>query len=125
MKKVIATTKSPAAIGPYSQAIEKNGVLFVSGQIPIEPESGEIIAVSVAEQTKQVLINLKNILETADYSLGDVVKTTCYLTDLGTFSEMNEIYAQFFTADPPARATVEVSKLPRGARVEIDLIAIR
>jgi len=125
MKKVIATTKSPAAIGPYSQAIEKNGVLFVSGQIPIEPESDEIIAVSVAEQTKQVLINLKNILETADYSLGDVVKTTCYLTDLGTFSEMNEIYAQFFTADPPARATVEVSKLPRGARVEIDLIAIR
>jgi 2-iminobutanoate/2-iminopropanoate deaminase len=125
MKKIIATTKSPSAIGPYSQAIEKNGMLFVSGQIPIDPEKGEIIVSSVSEQTKQVMINLNNILEAANYTLDDVVKTTCYLTDLGSFTEMNEVYAQFFTADQPARATIEVSKLPRGAKIEIEAIAVK
>jgi 2-iminobutanoate/2-iminopropanoate deaminase len=125
MKNIISTTKAPAAIGPYSQAVEKNGMLFLSGQIPIDTKKGEIIASSVSEQTKQVMINLKNILEAANYSLDDVVKTTCYLTDLGSFVEMNEVYAQFFTTDQPARATVEVSKLPRGAKVEIEMIAFK
>ncbi len=125
MKKIVATSNAPAAIGPYSQAIERNGMLFISGQIPLKPGESEIEVSSVNEQTKLVLVNLKNILETANYSLADVVKTTCYLTDIGTFSEMNEVYGQFFTIDPPARATVEVSKLPRGARVEIEAIAMK
>ena len=125
MKKVISTPKAPAAIGPYSQAIEKNNMLFVSGQIPLNPDTGEFDGSSVAEQTIRVLTNIRNILEDAGYTLSDVVKTTCFLTDLGTFGEMNEVYSRFFTDAPPARATVEVNKLPRGAKVEIEAIAVR
>jgi 2-iminobutanoate/2-iminopropanoate deaminase len=125
MKKVISTGKAPAAIGPYSQAIEIKDMLFISGQLPINPETGEMTGSSVGEQTKMVLANIRNILESAGYSFSDVVKTTCYLTDMGSFTEMNEVYASFFTENPPARATVEVSKLPKGARVEIEAIAVR
>jgi 2-iminobutanoate/2-iminopropanoate deaminase len=125
MRKIISTSKAPAAIGPYSQAVEQNGLLFVSGQIPIDPRTGDISGSTVREQTEQVLENIKNILSDSGYSLHDVVKTTCFLTDLDTFAEMNEVYARFFPDAPPARATVEVTKLPRGAKVEIEALAIR
>ncbi len=125
MKKIIKTLHAPAAIGPYSQAIENNRMLFISGQIPLDPESGEIVGGTVKEQTKQVLINLENILKAAGYTLNDVVKSTCYLKDMGAFSEMNEVYAGFFTADPPARAAVEVSRLPKDVLIEIEAIAIK
>jgi 2-iminobutanoate/2-iminopropanoate deaminase len=125
MKKIISTAKAPAAIGPYSQAVEQNGMLFVSGQIPIDPRTGEISGHTVREQTELVLENISNILADAGYRMGDVVKTTCFLTDLDTFTEMNEVYALFFSDNPPARATVEVNRLPRGAKVEIEALAIR
>jgi 2-iminobutanoate/2-iminopropanoate deaminase len=125
MKKIVVTKNAPAAIGPYSQAVEKNGMLFISGQIPLQPEKAEIVDVSVAEQTTRVLSNIRNIAEAAGYSISDVVKTTCYLTDLSTFAEMNEAYAAFFISEPPARATVEVSRLPRGAKVEIEAVAMK
>jgi 2-iminobutanoate/2-iminopropanoate deaminase len=124
-RKIISTMKAPAAIGPYSQAVYINGMLFISGQIALNPETSEIHGETVAEQTKQVLSNIRNILEEAGYTLSDVAKTTCYLSDLSTFTEMNEVYATFFTSAPPARATVEVSKLPRGAKVEIEAIAVK
>ncbi len=125
MKRIISTTMAPAAVGPYSQAVEKNGCLFISGQIPLKPGSSEIEIESVSEQTKQVLDNLKNILEAANYTIEDVVKTTCYLTDMATFNEMNQVYAQYFSNNTPARATVEVGKLPKGARIEIEAIAMK
>jgi 2-iminobutanoate/2-iminopropanoate deaminase len=124
MKKTIATTDAPAAIGPYSQAIEANGMLFVSGQIPIIPETGELIAGDIVAQTTQVVQNLRAVLKAAGYSLNDVVKTTCYLASMDDFQLFNEVYANYFL-HKPARATVEVSKLPKGARVEVDAIAVR
>jgi 2-iminobutanoate/2-iminopropanoate deaminase len=125
MKKIITTAKAPAAIGPYSQAVEANGILFISGQIPIDTDTGEIKGISVGEQTMQILSNIRNILEESGYTLHDVVKTTCFLTDMSTFPEMNEVYARYFDEAPPARATVEVSKLPRGAKIEIEATAIK
>jgi len=125
MKKVIKTLNAPAAIGPYSQAIENNRILFISGQIPLNPETGKIVGEKVKEQTKQVLINLENILKAAGYALSDVIKCTCYLKDMGAFSEMNEVYAGFFTTDQPARAAVEVSRLPKDVLIEIEAIAIK
>ncbi len=123
MKKVISTAEAPKAIGPYSQAIEAGGFIFVSGQIPLIPATGEIVEGSVEVQTARVLENLKAILEAAGASLEDVVKTTVYITNMDDFAKVNGIYGQYFQENPPARVCVEVSKLPKGALVEIDVIA--
>lgn len=125
MKKIITTDNAPAAIGPYSQAIEKNDVLFISGQIPLLPKSGQLAGKTIKEQTRQVIKNIENILKAAEYGLSDVVKTTCYLSDMNNFPGMNKIYAEFFQESLPARATVEVSRLPKDVLVEIDAIAIK
>ena len=125
MKKVISTAEAPKAIGPYSQAIEAGGFIFVSGQIPLIPATGEIVEGSVEVQTARVLENLKAILEAAGSSLESVVKTTVYITNMDDFAKVNGIYGQYFQENPPARVCVEVSKLPKGALVEIDVIAAR
>ena len=122
-KEVISTKAAPAAIGPYSQAIRVGNLLFVSGQIPIDPATGEVVAGDIRVQTGQVMKNLTAILTAAGSSLDRVAKTTVYLRDLSEFSAMNEVYAQFFGGEPPARATVQVARLPRDAAIEIDLIA--
>jgi len=121
--KIIATPHAPAAIGPYSQAVVSNGFAFLSGQIPLDPSTGQIINGDVAAQTERVLENLKAVLEACGTSLGNVVKTTVYLQDIGEFARMNEVYTRYFPANPPARATVEAARLPRDVRVEIDCIA--
>ena len=123
MKKVVATKQAPQAIGPYSQAIVANGFLFVSGQIPIDPATGQLVEGDIEAQTERVLNNLKALVEAAGSRLDRVVKTTVYLKDMGEFARMNAVYGKFFTFEPPARATVEVARLPRDVRVEIDLIA--
>ena len=125
MKKVISTANAPQAIGPYSQAIEAGGFVFVSGQIPLIPATGELVEGSVEVQTARVLENLKAILEAAGSSLENVVKTTVYITNMEDFAKVNGIYGQYFQENPPARVCVEVSKLPKGALVEIDVIAAR
>jgi len=125
MKKVIATTKAPQAIGPYSQAIEVNGMVFVSGQIPLVPETGVMVEGGIVEQTEQVLKNLQAILVEAGLTMAAAVKTTVYITNIADFAAVNEVYAQFFTSECPARVCVEVSNLPKGALVEIDVIAAR
>ena len=125
MKKVISTAEAPQAIGPYSQAIEAGGFVFVSGQIPLIPATGELVEGSVEVQTARVLENLKAILEAAGSSLENVVKTTVYITNMDDFAKVNGIYGQYFQENPPARVCVEVSKLPKGALVEIDVIAAR
>jgi 2-iminobutanoate/2-iminopropanoate deaminase len=122
-KEIISTPRAPAAIGPYSQAIRSGGLVFVSGQIPLDPATGQIVAGDIAAQTERVLNNLAAILHAAGSDLSRVLKTTVYLRDLGDFGKMNEVYAQFFGEKPPARATVQVSRLPRDVSVEIDLIA--
>jgi 2-iminobutanoate/2-iminopropanoate deaminase len=124
MKERVQTDNAPKAIGPYSQAIKANGMLFASGQVPIDPSTGQIITGTIVEQTAQVLRNLQAVLEAAGTSLDQVVKTTVFLADMNDFGEMNEAYAGFFSELPPARSTVEVSRLPRDARVEIDVIAL-
>ncbi len=123
MKKVVSTSDAPKAIGPYSQAIETDGFIFVSGQIPLIPATGELVDGSVEVQTARVLENLKAILEAAGSSLDNVVKTTVYITNMDDFTKVNGIYGQYFQENPPARVCVEVSKLPKGALVEIDVIA--
>ena len=125
MKKIINTVKAPKAIGPYSQAVEVNGMLFISGQIPVKPETGKVVEGGVAEQTEQVLINMKAILEEAGLSLSNVVKTTCLLDNMDNFGAMNEVYAKYFTENMPARAAYGVVKLPLGVMVEIEAIATR
>ena len=122
--KIISTPNAPAAIGPYSQAVVAHGFAFLSGQIPLDPATGRVIDGDVAAQTERVLENLKVVLEGCGSSLDKVVKTTVYLTDMREFTRMNEVYARYFASNPPARSTVEVSKLPRNVRVEIDLIAL-
>jgi 2-iminobutanoate/2-iminopropanoate deaminase len=122
-RTVISTAAAPAAIGPYSQAIRTGNLLFVSGQIPLDPATGQVVDGDIRAQTRQVLKNLAAILEAAGSSLGAVVKTTVYLRDLGEFAAMNEVYAEFFRDQPPARATVEVARLPRDAAVEIEVVA--
>lgn len=125
MKKLINTTKAPAAIGAYSQGVEMNGMLFVSGQIPFVPETMELVSEDVQEQTKQSLNNLMAILEEAGYGLNDVVKTTVFIKDMNEFGQINEVYGEFFGENKPARACVEVSRLPKDVKVEIDAIAIK
>ena len=124
MKDRVHTESAPQAIGPYSQAVKASGLVFTSGQIPIDPATGVVIEGSIAEQTERVLNNIKAVLEAAGSSLEQVVKTTVFLADLSDFGEMNEAYGRFFAGVPPARSTVEVSRLPRDARVEIDAIAL-
>ena len=122
-KDVISTSNAPAALGPYSQAIRWGDLLFVSGQIPIDPATSQVVGDDVAAQTERVLKNLAAILEAAGASLGQVLKTTVYLRDLNDFGKMNEVYARFFSEQPPARATVQVARLPRDVSVEIEAVA--
>lgn len=124
MKEIVSTEKAPGAIGPYSQAIKANGMVFCSGQIPIDPATGEFVSNEVAEQTEQVFKNLIAVLEAAGTSLDNVVKTTVFLADMGDFAVMNEVYARYFSETKPARATVQAARLPRDARVEIECIAV-
>lgn len=123
--KPIVTSAAPAAIGPYSQAIEVNGFVYASGQLPIDPSTGAFPEGGVQEQTRQSLLNVKAILEEAGLTLANVVKTTVYLADMGDFAAMNEIYSQFFSQPFPARSAVAVKALPKGALVEVEVIAAR
>jgi 2-iminobutanoate/2-iminopropanoate deaminase len=123
MPPVVSTEKAPKAIGPYSQAIVANGFIFVSGQIPINPADASIIGGPIAEQTRQVLKNITAILEAGGSNLSEVVKTTVYLKDMSSFDEMNAVYAEYFSGHKPARATVQVAKLPKDVGIEIDAIA--
>ena len=122
-REAVKAAGAPAAIGPYSQAVRAGGLLFCSGQIPLDPSTGKIVDGGIEAQADRVLLNLEAVLTAGGATLGSVVKTTVYLVDLGDFSAMNGIYGKFFPEDPPARATVQVAKLPAGARVEIDAIA--
>lgn len=125
MKKIISTPHAPAAIGPYSQAIDTGDLVFISGQIPIVPETGKLIEGDIRIQTEQVMKNLGAILEAAGLQYSNVVKCTCYLADIADFKDMNEVYGSYFTSEPPARAALQVGKLPLGAKVEVDTIAVR
>ncbi|QIL39734.1 RidA family protein [Pedobacter sp. HDW13] len=124
MKQIIKTTNAPAPIGPYSQAVQAGNFLFVSGQVAINPESGELNIGNIEEETHQVMRNLKAVLLEAGLNFDHVVKSTIFLSDMGTFAQVNEVYGQYFTADFPARETVQVSVLPKNVNVEISVIAI-
>ncbi len=124
MKQVVSTNKAPGAIGPYSQAIKGNGFVFVSGQLPVDPVSGQFADGGIVAQTKQSLENVKAILAEAGCTLDDVVKTTVFIKDMNDFAIMNKMYAEYFTQDCPARACIEVARLPKDALVEIEVIAI-
>jgi 2-iminobutanoate/2-iminopropanoate deaminase len=124
MSEIISTDRAPAAIGPYSQAVKTDGLIFASGQIPLDPRTGQFVEGGIAEQTHQVIKNLEAVLNAAGASLKSVVKTTVFLADMDDFQAMNEVYGQYFSANYPARATVQAARLPRDARVEIDLIAV-
>jgi len=123
MKDVVLTGRGPKPIGPYSQAIKSNGFVFVSGQIALDPQTGEFIGTDIRQQTEQVLENVKAIVEASGVHLNHVVKTTVYLKDMSDFAAMNEVYARYFTLSPPARSTVEAARLPKDALVEIDVVA--
>ena len=122
-KQIVSTEQAPKAIGPYSQAVRVGGLVFLSGQIPLDPASGEIVPGGAAEQTRQVMENLGAVLRASGVGFSDVVRCTIYLTNLGDFAKVNEVYGSYFPTEPPARATVQVAALPRGAAVEIDMIA--
>jgi 2-iminobutanoate/2-iminopropanoate deaminase len=124
MKKIIATDRAPQAIGPYSQAVVHNGVAYLSGQIPLDPVSGELVSGDVALQTEQVLKNLQAVLGACGSSLEKVLKVTVYLKDMNDFARMNEVYGRFFREDPPARAAIQAARLPRDVGVEMDAIAV-
>ena len=124
IKKIVATAHAPQAIGPYSQAVEANGFVFVSGQIPLDPKTGYLVPGGIREQVKQVMENGKAILAAAGCAMSDVVKTTIYLKSISDFAGVNEVYGSYFMTEPPARATVEVSRLPKDAAVEIDFVAV-
>ena len=124
MKKVIFTSKAPAAVGPYSQAIETNGMLFISGQIPINPETGKIVEGDITAQTDQVMKNIEAILTEAGYTFDDVIKSTCLLSDMSNFAVMNAVYAEYYPENPPARAAFAVKELPLGVMIEIETIAV-
>ncbi len=125
MKQIISTNNAPKAIGPYSQAVEANGTLFISGQIPLDPATGKFVEGGISEQTEQVMKNIGAILKEAGYDFGDVVKSTCLLSDMSNFAAMNEVYGKYYLENPPARATYAVVKLPLGALVEIETVACR
>ncbi len=123
MKKIIYTSNAPAAIGPYSQAVETNGMLFISGQVPINPETGKVIEGGITEQTEQVMKNIEAILNEAGYTFADVIKSTCLLSDMANFAAMNAVYGKYYPENPPARAAFAVKELPLGVLVEIETIA--
>ena len=124
MKKIIKTNKAPGAIGPYSQAVEGNGTLYISGQIPMNPETGKIVEGGITAQTEQVMKNIEAILTEAGYTFQDVVKSTCLLSDMNNFKAMNEVYAKYYPENPPARAAFGVVRLPLDVLVEIETIAV-
>ena len=124
MKKIISTSEAPAAIGPYSQAVRSGNFLFCSGQIPLDPKSGQIVPGDIATQTRRVLDNVGAVLKAEGLTFENIVKTTIFLTDLGDFQTVNETYSSYFKQQPPARSTVQVSALPKGAKIEIEVIAV-
>jgi 2-iminobutanoate/2-iminopropanoate deaminase len=124
MKKIVNTSKAPKAIGPYSQAVEMSGMLFISGQVPINPETGKMAEGGITEQTEQVMKNIGAILSEAGYTFDNVVKSTCLLSDMANFGAMNEVYARYYPNNPPARAAFAVKELPLGVLVEIETIAM-
>jgi 2-iminobutanoate/2-iminopropanoate deaminase len=123
-KEVIATTAAPAAIGPYSQAIKAGGFLFTAGQIPLDPATGKLVAGDVTAQTERVMENLRAVLAAAGTDFARVVKTTCFLANLDDFAAFNAVYGRYFTAEPPARSTVQAARLPAGAQVEVECVAL-
>jgi len=123
-KKIIATEKAPAAVGPYSQATTAGSLVFISGQVPMDPESGQMVTGEIEEQTHRVLLNVQALLQAAGSSMAAVVKTTVFMTNLADFSRMNTIYAEYFESKPPARSTVQVAALPLGAQIEIECVAL-
>ncbi|MGH7935500.1 MAG: RidA family protein [Chthoniobacterales bacterium] len=123
MKKIVSTKDAPAAVGPYSQAIRSGALFFCAGQIPLDPQSGQIVSDDISKQTKRVLENISAVLRAENLNFNHVVKTTIFLTDMGDFQTVNEIYATYFRDNPPARSTVEVSALPKNAKIEIEVIA--
>jgi len=125
MKEVIYTEAAPKPLGPYSQAVKAGNMLFVSGQIPIDPKTGEVVKGGIKEQTRQVLENIKAVLEAAGYTLNDVAMAFVFLADMNMFPEYNEVYAQYFNEKPPARVTVQAARLPRDVLIEIAVIAVR
>lgn len=125
MREIISTTRAPGAIGPYSQGVKANGMLFVSGQLPLDPATGAFPGSDIASQTRQSLTNVKHIVEAAGMTLADVVRVGVFLKDMNDFAAMNEVYGQFFTSDCPARAAVEVARLPKDALVEIECVACK
>ncbi len=124
MKEIITAEKGPKAAGPYSPAVRQNGLVFLSGQIPLDPQTGQLVSGSIEDQTSRILENLEAVLQAAGLSLQHVVKTTVFLKDMGNFARMNEAYGKYFGATPPARTTVEVARLPRDVQIEIDAIAM-
>lgn len=124
-RQIVATSAAPAAIGPYSQAVGWDRLLFLSGQIPLDPATGQLVDGDVAAQTRRVMENLRAVLAAAGLDLGHVVRTTIFLADLDDFATVNAVYGEYFATDPPARSTVQVARLPRDARIEIDAIAVR
>ena len=125
MKRIINTEKAPAAIGPYSQAVEVNGTLYISGQVPIDPLTGKVVIGNIKVQTQQVMKNIEAILHAAGYEFKDVVKSTCLLSDMSNFAGMNEVYSEYYPENPPARAAFAVKELPLGVLVEIETIAVK
>jgi 2-iminobutanoate/2-iminopropanoate deaminase len=125
MKKIISTLKAPAAVGPYSQAVEVNGTLYISGQVPVNPETGRMVEGDITAQTEQVLKNIAAILESAGFSFSDVVKSTCLLSDIGNFKAMNDVYGRYYPENQPARASFAVKDLPLGALIEIETVAVK
>ena len=125
MKKIIHTSNAPAAIGPYSQAIEVNGMLYISGQIPVDPTTSKIVDGGITEQTEQVMKNIEAVLTEAGYSFTEVVKSTCLLSDMDNFAAMNAVYGKYYSENPPARAAFAVRELPLGVMVEIETIAVK
>jgi len=125
MKKIIQTAQAPAAIGPYSQAVEANGLLFISGQVAIDPATGKVVEGGITEQTEQVMQNIKAILQEAGYRFSDVIKSTCLLSDMKNFAAMNAVYGKYYPENPPARAAFAVKELPLGVLVEIETIAAK
>lgn len=125
MKRIIKTNKAPAAIGPYSQAVEVNGTLYIAGQVPLNPETMKLVDGGIAEQTTQVLENIGAILKEAGYGYSDVVKSTCLLSDMANFKAMNEVYSRYYPENSPARAAFAVKELPLGALIEIETIAVK
>ena len=125
MKKIVHSDHAPKAVGPYSQAIETKGTLYISGQIPIDPATGNFVEGGIKEQTEQVMKNIGAVLKAAGYEFSDVVKSTCLLSDMDNFAPMNEVYGKYYTENPPARAAFGVVKLPLGALVEIETIAVK